>query len=625
MLPVTNTATESVKRSLCHKLRLTDSDAFRSGTLEQKKKILIQDLNGMVREVQVEWFLENVLPDFDFGAVVRELRKSGMITASEWKAFPNNPKDDPRHETKVYSQLNSVFDAVIETTNSLYPGQTQQFSLVMLPDRPASSEGTLRTEPDATFLSTNIARDLNADEKKVPYSWYDIANPAEFKKDLESCIKIRNMASLLTFIMTVDPLRRFSFGWTMQNRDLRLWFACRGVIFVTEAVDVFRDPGTLVHFFVSIAFSSRTALARDPTIEVSSSSSPRQYTITVNGQRFTTVKNLADYSADSLISRATRVWLVKDEEGKESVLKDVWMDTDQLPEHEILRVSKRMKIDDMDDTTPRMMNEQTPITFSVFDLAIEMSAPSSSRSSHPGESTSQANRSETSKLTPGQMQMEGPQKLTLRSKYHYRIVFEEHGTDLYALDIIHTSGWVHRDISCGKVYWLHDLVKGPRGIIGDFEYAKRCDDQTEHEKRTVETDPFFHAGDDAEYTSQGTPGFMAYEAALQRPPQDFGMRNRNASALFKTGPESVTRPQGPYTNFDPKECMIHNEFRLLLTDETTLEAIKGIDLTPVVRESVAPNSAAAEKRKQPPCDENDVLQKRKPKRLNLFDEQPQNT
>ncbi|KAF5345735.1 hypothetical protein D9757_013299 [Collybiopsis confluens] len=256
-----------------------------------------------------------------------------------------------------------------------------------------------------------------------------------------------------------------------------------------------------------------------------------------------------DYSADSLISRATRVWLVKDEECKESVLKDVWMDTDRLPEHEILRVFKRMKIDDMDDTTPRMMND-------VFDLVIETSAPSSSRSSHPGESTSSQ-----PVRNPGQMQMEDPQKLTIRSKYHYRTVFEEHGTDLYgemslpnvfktlsdlvdALDIIHTSGWVHREISCGNVYWLHDPVKGPRGIIGDFEYGGVT---IKRNMRNGRADPpkqavFAHNPlHDLESLWWLLVYILLHRDDKVQAAQDFGMRNRNASALFKTGPDSVTR------------------------------------------------------------------------------------
>lgn len=39
--------------------------------------------------------------------------------------------------------------------------------------------------------------------------------------------------------MTVDPRRRFTFGFSVQNRQMRLWFACRGVVLVTKTFDVF--------------------------------------------------------------------------------------------------------------------------------------------------------------------------------------------------------------------------------------------------------------------------------------------------------------------------------------------------------------------------------------------------
>lgn len=55
---------------------------------------------------------------------------------------------------------------------------------------------------------------------------------------------------------------------------------------------------------------------------------------------------------------------------------------------------------------------------------------------------------------------------------------------LSALDIIHQSGWVHRDISCGNVYCFKDAT-GTRGLLGDFEYAKPIADPTEHKQRTV--------------------------------------------------------------------------------------------------------------------------------------------
>ncbi|KAF5376799.1 hypothetical protein D9757_009505 [Collybiopsis confluens] len=380
--------------------------------------------------------------------------KFGIITASGWKAFPNNPKDDPRHETKVYSQLNSVFDAVIETTNSLYPGHTQQFLLVMLSDRPASSERTSRTEPDATFLSTNIARDLNADEKKVPYSWYDIANPAEFKKDPESCIKIRNMAtqvvSSLQFIMTVDPLVAFRSVGLCKIPT----FACgsRAVesSLLRGCIHEPRPTCTLLRVHC-ILLAYRAWLGSDhrglqffftPTVQN-------------HGQWSKVHHSQNDYSADSLISRATRVWLVKDEECKESVLKDVWMDTDRLPEHEI-----------RDNLLRDVLKERRSsdiVKSYAHSTGLQADEDRRYGRHHPSHDE------RFSEFTSG-------------------TVFEEHGTDLYgemslpnvfktlsdlvdALDIIHTSGWVHREISCGNVYWLHDPVKGPRESLATLSTA----------------------------------------------------------------------------------------------------------------------------------------------------------
>ncbi|KAF5386289.1 hypothetical protein D9757_008620 [Collybiopsis confluens] len=522
------------------KLRTTDSSAFRGGNLEQRRKTVLDDLDNMIPEVEVDWFFENVLPNpikgFDALDVVKRLEEGEVITASGWKAFPLEPMADSRHEDKIFAELRTVFDTVIEATNSLYPGHTQHFCLSMVPNRPPSSERASKAEPDAIFLPSDIARALDADTKTASYSWYDIANPAEFKKNPESSISHRNKGQCIPDCQqfAVYNVRRpsSSFFFRLDGAKSR----------PSSMLMTVQNTHRLVHFFASIAFASPAELGWDPSIQYLPESSPaRQYMITVDGQKFTTVKNLADYSADSLVSRATRVWLVKDEEAKELVLKDVWIDADRLPEHNIREnllndvkekqgleayqalmnymltphAFERMKTSGIDDTTLRMMNNQNPPTSSAFDLAIPTLVDPKSCSLHPSDSMSQSYLSGTPTHTVIQIESRDSSKPVVRLKYHYRIVFKEHGTDLYsemslhtvfktlsdlvtALDIVHRSGWVHRDISCGNVYWLHNPIEGlPRGILGDFEYAKRRDDETEHEKRT------------------GTSEFMAFEAAIR--------------------------------------------------------------------------------------------------------------
>ncbi|KAJ3763535.1 hypothetical protein EV360DRAFT_78294 [Lentinula raphanica] len=75
----------------------------------------------------------------------------------------------------------------------------------------------------------------------------------------------------------------------------------------------------------------------DLTVEFShySQSGRRQYTIEVDGQKFTTVDVLSDASAARPLGRATRVWKVLDSSGIIRILKDVWLESDRMGEHEI--------------------------------------------------------------------------------------------------------------------------------------------------------------------------------------------------------------------------------------------------------------------------------------------------
>lgn len=107
-----------------------------------------------------------------------------------------------------------------------------------------------------------------------------------------------------------------------------------------------QDHTRLVRLYLSLAFSSPTVQGWDPSIKLvgeDPKTRERIYEITVEEKKddkialhtYTTVSVLSDVAADSPLGRATRVWLVKDSSGEQRVLKDVWLDTDQLPEVEI--------------------------------------------------------------------------------------------------------------------------------------------------------------------------------------------------------------------------------------------------------------------------------------------------
>lgn len=52
------------------------------------------------------------------------------------------------------------------------------------------------------------------------------------------------------------------------------------------------------------------------------------------------------------------------------------------------------------------------------------------------------------------------------------------------LKYMHKAEWVHRDISAGNVYWYTEGGEG-RGLLADFEYAKKMKELGKHEVITV--------------------------------------------------------------------------------------------------------------------------------------------
>ncbi|KAJ3743586.1 hypothetical protein DFH05DRAFT_1525854 [Lentinula detonsa] len=493
----------------------------------------------MVPEVDLDWFFENLLPPLpkglDISTVIKQLEELGAITENGWTGFSCDPKAERRHEDILFAQLGPVFQAILD-----------------------AKEGVVQS-PITVGFRWKILKTSRRTQLASMYTCYTIAGPAEDTREQRDKI-IYNLQQ----IMSLDPCRRFTFSTTMQNRQMRVWFACRGVVLTTKACDFLKDHHRLVHLFISFAFSSRKDFGWDPTIicidpEFSSLDrrKRRVYEIEVRNDTgeakfYKTVRILADYAADSTVSRATRaIWLVEDDKGDQYVLKDVWLDMDRLPEHEIRtqllddvlkecgpddqatlkrhlltpHICGKVFVDGVIDTTDGMMRKEVLQLShaSVFPLKLESIANPLRQSCDPASASvvthSHSNRKSQTKPPTAILQ----QTLSFRHKYHYRIVFAEHGHTLFeekslwnvyiiltdlltALHIIHRSGWVHRDISCGNVY-SYDKDH-PRGILGDLEYARRCDATEIHQLRT------------------GTLDFMASEVISQSwdylpiPPED---------------------------------------------------------------------------------------------------------
>ncbi|KAJ3991450.1 hypothetical protein F5050DRAFT_1581390, partial [Lentinula boryana] len=299
---------------------------------------------------------------------------------------------------------------------------------------------------------------------------------------------------------------------------------------------------------LSFAFSSAENMGWDPTITFShrDSENRRQYNIIVKERVYKTVKTLSDYSADNPLGRATRVWKVQDAQGKTRVLKDLWLEHDRLEEHKIYEnilkdvensnsATPESKADARKAVVDRLLtpldhcrvkvsgiadDDTNLVILRDYDMSkvrtVALMSPSKSnppKKQSVGFSFSGDQDAEFITHVSQDSGLQVPQRVVHNSlqeteipndqRYHYRIVFEEYATTIYdernlvnilkaiadvlfALDLIHSAGWVHRDISGGNLYY-HEERK--TGLIGDLEYAKKVDDQSHHNVRTV--CPFF--------------------------------------------------------------------------------------------------------------------------------------
>ncbi|THH05725.1 hypothetical protein EW145_g4588 [Phellinidium pouzarii] len=261
---------------------------------------------------------------------------------------------------------------------------------------------------------------------------------------------------------------------------------------------------TLVHVFLSLAFAPKADLGWDPTITVSETTEGRVYHFDLEGRKFDTVAVLSDFAADAIIGRATRAFRVIDPVSKiEYALKDVWLDDDRELEHVIYDellgdIEKKYGKDVREEAKKFLLTPEVHCKVKV-----------------------DGQEDHTRKVM-----MRGREP-SLNKTIHYRIVFKEVATPLYnvmdlrdifvvlkdctrLLQLMHGCGWVHRDISCGNVYY-HD----GHGRLGDLEYAKEKYSDGKHDVRT------------------GTLDFMSVEVTqskyLFQPELDFDVESESSS------------------------------------------------------------------------------------------------
>ncbi|KAJ7094046.1 hypothetical protein B0H15DRAFT_971258 [Mycena belliarum] len=315
-----------------------------------------------------------------------------------------------------------------------------------------------------------------------------------------------------------DPARRHVLAFTIEDASMRIWFMSRSQILASEQFNFISSPRELIRAISTFSFARPEQLGFDSTVSQFEDPDNRiQYKIHLNGTTYHTIRPLADYRADSIRGRATRVWLVHPEGQPDVhyVLKDVWMpSSDSLTEGDQLRLLHKHLasivvpagtrhpseyfldvVDDGfvtladgadDDTQFAMGGKAVPAVGECVPLV----GISKERTGGQATTSRQTGR-ETLRYTNHGLPAAPllPIGTTSQRKYfaprrHYRIIFRQTGISIYhlttlgevmtlladviaAVKILSDLGYVHRDISPSNI-----IAVDGRGKVFDLEFLK---------------------------------------------------------------------------------------------------------------------------------------------------------
>ncbi|PSS18944.1 hypothetical protein PHLCEN_2v3160 [Hermanssonia centrifuga] len=493
---------------------------------------------GSAPEVSVQFFLNRFLPPLSSGiditGVVSSLKRRGrkghraITDQGRWRSFAMDPKRRNEPEYDVFAPLIKVAEAISNEGSIRHAIQAldyrhNAFPTLNLYDRTGISR------PDAYLVSKGCTRS-GADLR-----WSDIVVPGEYHKEDTAAVRMENAEKIswsMRNCMRYDARRRFIFGFTIENTNMRLWFCDRSQVVICKPFNFITEHAYFTYFLLSVSMTGPHQLGYDPTIKLLGDSEDPRYEITVRSDLdgseriYRTLGLLSDAGACALRGRGTRVWkAIKIEDGQECgepvALKDSWIDAGRPREGYILTqmrgynnperlsgyaekffltaecygdVFVDRELGHVDAVRPFLMPESRSLSES--DSNTTPRAPTSSMGCEDAL---------ISHKKPGQNIHP-----SVGRQVHHRIVFKEICTSLYrekslstifrllgqvagALLIMHDAGWIHHDISPGNIL----VDENGCAKLTDLEYAQRMDDTAREELRV------------------GTPNFMAVEVDSQ--------------------------------------------------------------------------------------------------------------
>ncbi|KAL5479041.1 hypothetical protein ACEPAI_2329 [Sanghuangporus weigelae] len=261
-------------------LRNSHTKRYQEGDLDSMREAVREEVGPFIPEISLDAFMKYLLPPLkdwiDLPEVVALLEEEGDVITSSgkkvFKTFEKAPRDRKEHEDTVFAPLVDIYGKICRHATRDDRGVRQRPDAGLIPKRleelarvAMAKKGETRDEKNTRERRKRV---LTAEGKTI--SWYDIAMAYEMK--LEEIIDQRNDNAEkgifhLQQTATLDACRRFTFGATIENRMMRLWFSSRGTLVVSKPFDFTTRISDLAQVFLSLAFASEEELGWDPTVQ----------------------------------------------------------------------------------------------------------------------------------------------------------------------------------------------------------------------------------------------------------------------------------------------------------------------------------------------------------------------
>ncbi|KAJ7135388.1 hypothetical protein C8R43DRAFT_1132605 [Mycena crocata] len=417
-----------------------------------------------VPQVPLDFFFASILPPVtdSVSQIESLLAKKGHIVKGHWKHLPPSSGSSGSHVHRGsgpdhITNLIHIFDAIVSIGASV-SGRSPTTHLLCAPTNGPTANNYPSPDGQIELINTPIESEPRL-ATAVPWRLKTMRAPRE-SNDQELIWSCQD-------VLRDDPCRRFTYGVTLEDGNLRIWFFSRSDELVSSSFSI-SEVSTLIQLFLALAFATPEQLGYDTTMShfIDEAGNP-QLKLAVGETVYFTKRLLSDHRSDTTCGRTTRVWEAyrEDDPNRTSVaIKDLWTSVDTLQEGvQLSELHERLR-SLADPGTPHppqhyfltvLCHGYVPTSCGLDDHTLDVM----SRGSTP------------------------PTGLPNHPRKHYRIVFKEVGISLYklqtlsevmraladatrALRLLHELGLVHRDVSPGNI-----LVVNGTGKLSDLESA----------------------------------------------------------------------------------------------------------------------------------------------------------